>query len=388
MQYSLLSRFQGAMAGLSFGSRLRLSPKKSVFFSKASPQNVNHGSQILLNLKQYRLKECESAGKDEQFTSSDNESLVIQMTRSLIRCQGLERADWNQSWQEWQQNQQNQQSSSAIESVSDLDFTRPKSLGNDRLSLVEVAVATVPIALLFHEQPAQLQQQLLQGIQVWQESPSGQGLEQAVIVFNLAIALALKEELDPPTLIPTLLNHLDPQIDLHQQLQQVQSLVEQRVSLETARELLLKNSRELAIDSKTDEIWVGSQDTIPIALAFYSFVSTPHNPAIALLRTVEMDSLTPMVSILTGALSGAYNSISSFPLCWRLQLQTPRTSSSPIISAKTPAKTRKQSVGEILQKATELFAVWSGVYNTANPFLETDSTLAVAAPNVIRPPQI
>jgi len=168
MQYSLLSRFQGAMAGLSFGSRLRrLPPEKSVFLSKTSPQKVNHDSQTLLNLKQHRLKGCESKKKDEQFTSSDNESLVIQMTRSLIRCQGWERADWNQSWQEWQQNQQNQQSSSsAIESVSDLACTRPKSLGNDCLSLAEVAVATVPIALLFHEQPAQLQQQLLQGIQV------------------------------------------------------------------------------------------------------------------------------------------------------------------------------------------------------------------------------
>ncbi|EAW34416.1 ADP-ribosylglycohydrolase family protein [Lyngbya sp. PCC 8106] len=378
MQYSLLSRFQGAMAGLSFGSRLRLPPEKSVFLSGASPQKENHGSQILLNLKQHQLKGCESEGKDEQFTSSDCESLVIQMTRSLIRCQGLERVDWNQSWQKWQQEQQS--SPSGVKEESNLARTRPKSVA-------EVAVATVPITLLFHEQPAQLQQQLQQGIQVWQESPSCEVLEQAVIAFNSAIALALKEELDPQTLIPTLLNYLDPQIDLHQQLQQVQSLVEQRVSLETARELLLKNSQELAIYSKTEKSWVGSQDTTPIALAFYSFVSTPHNPAIALLRTVEMDPLTPIVSILTGALSGAYNSISSFPLSWRLQLQTTTTSSSPIISAETPAKSRKQSVGETLQKATELFAVWSGVYNTANPFLETDSTLAVAAPNVIHPRQ-
>ena len=387
MRYSLLGRFRGAVAGVSFGSRLMLSRQKSFSSSVDSRGKANQNSYILLKLEQCGLKGCESETEDEHLTSTDEESLVVQMTRSLIRCQGFERANWNQSWQKWQQDQQRRSAlrSNRVEEQSKGVRTRSKFYGDSRLSPAKVAVATLPIALFFHEQPDRLRQQLRQGIQIWPEQAGDEVLEQAVFALHLAIALALKEELDPPTVIPTILNHLDPQIDLYRQLQQVQTLTEQNVSLETAQEILLKSSREFAMSPTTAQAGIGSEDTTSIALAFYGFVSTAHDPDIALLRSVEMGLKTPMVSTLTGALSGAYNSFSSFPLSWQLQLQTATNSSSPIVSPAAQAPGGKPLLPDILQSATELFSVWSGVYNTASSKkFEIDPTLTVAAPNVIR----
>ncbi|MEL7035570.1 MAG: ADP-ribosylglycohydrolase family protein [Cyanobacteria bacterium J06592_8] len=358
MQYSLLSRFQGVIAGVSLGSRLTRARLKSRSISINSQGLVNPRPQRLRDLKLY-----EANNTDKQLKLTRAESLVGQMTRSLTRCQGWDQTDWDRSWKQWQQDQS--QENLGIEENSLIPDSNQESSESETTSqsLAEVALATLPLTLLFHEQPEHLTQHLQQGIEVTQESPLSLELEQAVLTFNLAIALALREELNPSTVLAKISNHLDPQTDFPQQLQEVQTLMEQNVSLETAQEQLLKSSGETVNTLK---------ETTLVALALYSFVSRPHDPEIALLRTLQVGQ-PPTVCSLLGALSGAYNSFSSFPLCWQSQLK--RSTSEELVQ------------GEILTSATELFATWSGVYKTKNSFFEIDPTLAVAAPNVIRSSQ-
>ncbi|MEB3281919.1 MAG: ADP-ribosylglycohydrolase family protein [Lyngbya sp.] len=377
MRYSLLSRFQGTLAGVSLGSQLTRSPEKFIS-SVASPRATHQKAQTLLNLKKHQSVRYPSDREEEGLTATDEESLVAQMTSSLIRCQGLERVDWDRSGQEWQQqNQQRKQSSTEQERDNSGRLSEKSGKRRCGLSVGEVALATLPIALYFHDQPDRLQQEVQDGIQVWQHSAPAAVGEQAILSFSHAIALALKEELDQTRLIPNLLKHLDPESDWHQQLQQVQRLAEQRVSLETAREQLLKSSNPV----HRNGIGVREQvdrETTAIALAFYGFVSTPHEPAIALWRTVEIAGASPIVTALTGALSGAYNSFSSFPLSWQLQLKTTASEAQGTTEGVKFSR-------ELLQQATELFAVWSGVYNTANPLWEKIApTQAVAAANGMR----
>lgn len=384
MRDSLLSRFQGTLAGVSFGSRLTRSQKKPISPSGSSAREAFQLPKTLLNLNQYRLKWCEPNGEDEKSTSTDEENLVTQMTQSLIRCQGLQRVDWDETWQEWQQQEleRKQQAHTRVREPNrrGLDV-QPDSRGG--CSLAEVTVATLPIALFFHDQPDQLLQQLQQGIQVWQNPSPSLALEQAVLAVSYAISLALREELDPGTLIGQILKHLDPQFILHQQLQQVQTFTEQRVSLETVRERLLLSSSELNLGHKTDQISADLKSITCIALAFYCFVSTPQEPALSVLRAAQTGLTMPMVSTITGALSGAHNGFYSFPVSWQLQLKR-TASSSQAISAEPQTTQEMLFVGESLQRATELFAVWSGAYNTTNPLFETHPTLVVSAPNGIR----
>jgi hypothetical protein len=146
---------------------------------------------------------------------------------------------------------------------------------------------------------------------------------------------------------------------------------------------LLLSSSELNLGHKTDQISADLKSITCIALAFYCFVSTPQEPALSVLRAAQTGLTMPMVSTITGALSGAHNGFYSFPVSWQLQLKR-TASSSQAISTEPQTIQEMVFVGESLQRATELFAVWSGSYNTANPLFETHPTLVVSAPNGIR----
>ncbi|WP_413166944.1 ADP-ribosylglycohydrolase family protein [Capilliphycus salinus ALCB114379] len=373
MRYSLLSRFEGTLAGVSLASQLTRCEDRSMCKSVSSPPERHQKSEILVNLKKHRWWRSSSERQEEKFAATDEQSLVAQMTRSLIRCQGLNRVDWDRSAQEWQDQKQQRIKASRTQTVNPGRLAAGFSGEIYPLSAGEVALAMLPIALYFHEQPEELQQQLTEAIKVWQHSAPAVVLEEAVQTFSLAIALALKEDLDPESLIPHLLDRLNHRpSDWCKQLQQVQRLAQQKASLETAREELLKNA------SQADH---GVEETSAIAVAFYSFVRTPHDPAIAILRTVELSGASPRATALTGALSGAYNSLSSFPVSWQMQVKTTASSGSGITTEAAG------TTGELLQQANELFAVWSGVYNTANRlFQNLHPTLAVSAANGMNQP--
>jgi hypothetical protein len=202
----------------------------------------------------------------------------------------------------------------------------------------KMAIALLPVGLFFHEDHLKLWQNLERAI-VRVQAP--QIDRRGVFAVEFAIAEILQERLDPLTLIPQLLATLEGLSSLDspfiQQLQQVQTLLQQQAGLESVLKLGRSESE--------------------IALAFYCFLSTPDDFRLSLLRAAQTHQ--PVVYALTGALSGAYNGLNGMAIEWRLAIDQT----------------------EILSQARHLLAHWSGVYNPtdAEPLIS-----AVAAPQVIR----
>jgi len=313
MRYSLLSRFRGALLGSLVGDIL------------GSSKGISK-SKLLLRASQ----------------SQDNNSLVAPSTivplnwsqiatcgiESLINCGRLDLEDW-------------QLRSSKIESLSLLKNTASSS---------EAALATLPIALYFHDDQGKLRHQLQQAAAYWHQTEENEG----VLAVGYAIALALTEKLNH-TLIPQILSYLGTaQTHLGQQLQQVQNLINKGAALNTAVNQL---RQEAKLQGGTDAITA-------IALAFYCFLSTPEDFRLSLSRASRIGYQPQLTSALTGALAGAYNSNIGIPLGWRLAANQ--------INIST----------QRLQLAEQLLGVWSGVYGVS--VIEPLPWAAIAAPRVIR----
>ena len=220
----------------------------------------------------------------------------------------------------------------------------------------ETAIALLPIALCFHEDRSKLWQMLKQAM--WQRSSIAQ---QESFAVGCAIAAALQEKLDPLTLIPTIITDLkslsrDETASIDQ-LEQVQRLLDEQAGLETA----------------LDRLMMDSDNDAAIALAFYCFLSTPHDLRLALLRSTQVGTRSSTVCALTGALSGAFNGMSGIPIEWQSALDSWETPSEQVVTQL-----------DLLDLADCLFASWSGVYSPLLSSEEFRQVAAIAAPQVIR----
>jgi ADP-ribosylglycohydrolase len=315
MQYSLLSRFRGALLGSFVGEILG-----SGGFGRVL------GGSLLTPPKPVEA--------DPVPMLSDWSQIAACGTESLIQCGRLDLEDW----------------------MLQCDRTQPSLvLLKNAASSSEAAVATLPIALFFHEDEVKLRQQLLKAAAVWQHDSSS---EEGVLAVAYAIALALTEKLDLATLIPRTLAHLgESQTPLVQKLEQVQTLLEQGAGLDTA---LTQLRREAQCRGEPP-----SHPYTSIALAFYCFLDTPEDFRLCITRAARSGYQTQTTTALAGALSGVYNSITGIPVGWRL---TANRSSTGV---------------QRLQQADRLLAVWSGVYDAAA--VQQCQGAAVAAPRVIQP---
>ncbi|HEY9691908.1 MAG TPA: ADP-ribosylglycohydrolase family protein [Oculatellaceae cyanobacterium] len=305
MKYSLLNRFRGALLGSVLGEM--------------------KGSQYLdqnrLKLPQVKLSE-EIATNIEVNIQLPRNYLAVSCAQSLIRCGRFDLEDL----------------------VKHHSYMASKNMS---ASCSEAAIATLPVALFFHEHEVILQQKLtLAASTLMRDCDSSLG----VLAVGYAIAQALTEKLHPLSLIPQVLTYLDdPQTPLAQQLAIVQSQLAQGAGLEQVVNQLCRN---------------GNHSITPIALAFYCFLSTPQDFRLSLLRALRTNCHPPTTAALTGALSGAYNSLLGIPLGWRI------------------ACNRNNKL-EVIQLAERLLAVWSGVYDTSTNY-DSDQ-VAIAAPRVIQP---
>jgi len=221
----------------------------------------------------------------------------------------------------------------------------------DRLLILELTpwqaiVATLPLALFYHDNQIKLRRNLLSVSSIWQNEPI---IQESILAMGYAIAQALTEKLVPSQLIPQIVAFINaPTTDLTTKLMQVQALLEQKAGVEQTVTQIMPNSDRV---------------TASVALAFYYFLSTVEDLSLSVKRSRR----SPLViSAMVGALSGAYNSASSIPSSWQTILVEPQT------SAET----------EMLQLSDSLVAVWSGVYK---PDLTVKMmATAVAAPRVIR----
>lgn len=194
-----------------------------------------------------------------------------------------------------------------------------------------LAIATLPLALYAHDHPTQLRSHLER---LGAPAPS------------LAVALAIGELVsqamhpDPPplVLIEGAIAAQDLILvapELTAALQRVQRVADQD-SLAIARHALLAET---------------PADYWPLCLALYCFLSTPDQPAIALLRAAQL-SPSLLTCALVGALCGARNGISRLPATWRVQAQQ----SGSIAALWGVSESALDSL------AATLFAAWAGLY--------------------------
>ncbi|PPS44770.1 ADP-ribosylglycohydrolase family protein [Chroococcidiopsis sp. TS-821] len=217
---------------------------------------------------------------------------------------------------------------------------------------VKVIIATLPIALFYHENEARLQAHLQQFV-AWQNDPE---LVAGVLAVGYTIASSLRE-----TSIANLIGRIiqlvaAPQLQLTQQLIQIQSLLKQRASLAKAISVL------------------GQEDlSSAIALSLFCYLSTPEDFSLSVKRATLVSQQSPFSSIV-GALSGAHNGSANIPLPWRLALSRDR---------QLLGTWGVQSEAELLRLCDALVAAWSGAYNTTID--DSIQIAAIAAPRVIRP---
>ncbi len=316
MRYSLLSRFRGALVGSIVGEIL------------------GSGGGIDRVLGAANLIPSRAENTQLSQTLSDWSKIATCGTESLIRCGRLDLEDWVRH------SEMTQQSLLLLKMAA---------------SSSEAAVATLPIALFFHDDEVKLRQQLLKAAALWQhDSEESEG----VLAVGYAIALALTEKLDFATLIPRILAYLGTsQTPLVQQLEQVQTLLEQGAGLDTTLTQLRRNSQYRSEPP--------SHPYTSIALAFYCFLNTPEDFRLCVTRAARSGEQHQTTVALTGALSGVYNSIIGIPVGWRL------------VANRSIAGVQK------LQVAGRLFSVWSGVYDVSA--IDQCPLAAVAAPRVIQP---
>lgn len=216
----------------------------------------------------------------------------------------------------------------------------------------EVAVGAFPLALFFHDNFNALQQ--LGANQPEQVAPVWDG----VLAMARAIAQILTQNPELDQLIPNLLQQLPIASALTAQLEQVQTLLQQKASLETAvRQLTQTPSPQQKVLGDFEP-----QNWTALALGFYCFLSTPEDYALTVLRSLQTRYHPEITAAISGALSGAYQGLIAIPVKWRLEL------SDPCVWPLTHPEIENNPVqpnptqGELLQLAQNLFALWSGVY--------------------------
>ena len=320
MRYSLSSRFGATFVGAVIGEMIGSS--KGVSIRRFSYPNAikSHQEELLRRVEQqkYPVEAKYLGGR-----------LAIIGAERLIQLGRFDLDDWHNA------------------------FTKDL-LAQDTIKCnsTTAILATLPIALFYHESEIKLRQNLQLALKAVGQDDAL--IRDGALAVGYAIALSLNEKINPATLIPQVITFLGEPHQITQQLLQVQTLLNQQAGLE----------RAIAV----------SKDT-PIALAFYCFLSSLEDFRLSTLRAAQTDYQPQITTAIAGALSGAYNSISGIPINWRMAL----------------SRFEKQLAGwetievDMLQVSDSLVSVWSGVYDQVTHPTDSNSVAAIASPRVIKP---
>lgn len=318
MRYSLCSRFRGTLLGAAVGE-MQIRPQVQLLNRGVEQPNWH----VRANFQWGRL--------------------AVLGAQSLIRLGRFDLDDWRDTF--------------GKESVLNQFSASPEQ---DAMNLVstKAIIATLPLALFYHENEIKLRQNVQQLMAVWQDESIV--TMDGALAIGYAIAMSLTEKLNADSLIPETIAFLGSHTQLAQHLAQVQTLLKQGASLERA----------------TAELVRDAQPSTPIALAFYCFLSTLEDLRLSITRAVKTGYQPQFTSAITGALSGAYNSTAGIPSTWRIALSQP--------DAKPLAAWGMTTESEMLELSDSLVAVWSGVYDQATYTAALMPVAAIAAPRVIR----
>jgi hypothetical protein len=268
--------------------------------------------------------------------------LIPRLTQSLIKHQGFNPIDY------WQLVANHREEPQKWEISQKPAISFPQGLNSGS----EVAILGFPLALFFHDNLNALQQlganQPEQVAAVWH----------GVLAMARAIAQILTQNPELDQLIPNLLKQLPTESVLSAKLEQVQTLLQQKASLETAVRQLTQTPKpqQRVLADLEPENWTA------LALGFYCFLSTPEDYSLTVWRSRQTRYHPEITTAISGALSGAYQGLIAIPVPWRLELQEPSVwlSTAPEIE-NHPVKLNPTQE-ELLQLAKNLFALWSGVY--------------------------
>ena len=323
MRYSLSSRFGATFLGAAIGEMIGSS--KGVSIRRFSYPNAikPHQEQLLRRVEQQKYPvEAKYLGGH----------LAIIGAERLIQLGRFDLDDWHDAF------------------IKDL-------LAQDTINCnpTIAILATLPIALFYHESEIKLRQNLQLALTAVGQNDAM--IRDGALAVGYAIALSLNEKINPATLIPQVITFLGEPHQITQQLLQVQTLLNQQAGLERAIATL------------------GRDATTPIALAFYCFLSSLEDFRLSTLRAAQTTYQPQITTAIAGALSGAYNSISGIPVNWRIALSR---------FEKQVAGSETTEV-EMLQVSDALVSVWSGVYDQVTHPTDITSVTAIASPRVIKP---
>lgn len=313
MRYSINSRFRGTILGLAIGARLGCGTKQCLSTPKGTPNT--------LQITEQSLSQNHPGASDAQVID-----LALAGTRSLIQKGRFDLSDWHQCV------------------AKDLSVSRANSI-----------IATLPVALFFHENEIKLRSSLQLALAaVGQDEPENRDIALAV---GYAIAQALQAPLHPPTFISQTITLLGSSSRLSQKLSLVKSFLEHNTGIETVATAL-------------------EQDHLSscLALVFYCWLSSLEDFRLTILRVMRNSRQPQFTCAITGALSGAYNGTLGIPAT----LQQPLFSPTAELISGGSMTTQK----EMLRLSDALVAVWSGVYDQANQQGNLTGA-AIAAPRVI-----
>ena len=225
----------------------------------------------------------------------------------------------------------------------------------------QIILATLPVAIFFHDDIEKMRANILE-VQRICNCPDEVIVRDASLIIGYAIAQSLTEKLNPSTLISEIINFLDQTSTyLPEQLIKVNDLLKTDVSLDIA-------VSELSSPEKL---------TSNIGLAVYCFLSTLEDFSLTVLRASRNHGgdNQNVISAITGALSGAYNSTMGIPVNWQISA-----------SVSNSGAWGLESFTQILRLADKMIGMWAGVYDWSDDFgefLETRYTI-FAAPHIIR----
>ncbi|OKH47016.1 hypothetical protein NIES2101_24160 [Calothrix sp. HK-06] len=243
--------------------------------------------------------------------------------------------------------------------------------------LLNTLFSALPVILFFHEDLSKLRYNLLE---VSRTHSDNLIVRDTVLAIGYTIAQSLNEKLSQSSVFSEIIRFIgETPTNTPQQLETVNNLLNQQVSLEQAFTELYK---------------VNTLSNV-VAIAFYTFFKSLEDFCLSLSLNLNGKILSfnnhdyYISSVMTGALSGAYNSALGIPISWQMKhLQ------------HLSAKTGKNKFLRMLKLTDELLAIWSGVCKFDNqdakkgtrkdlcnylPLLEQSSHLSVyAAPRIIR----
>ena len=174
---------------------------------------------------------------------------------------------------------------------------------NGEIGCSELAVASLPIVLFFHDQPNVLREYLSEIATLSQEPNCFAKLW----IWSYGISLVLQGNIEIKELISMLLSLKEAEkTSLGKQLETIQKLLCEQASLKQV---------EGKLGAKEEF------NSLAMAQALYCFLSTPEQFYLSVSRSMQMKSQPQLTATLTGAIAGIYNSWFGIPIDWRLNPQ-------------------------------------------------------------------